>query len=216
MFFTVDPRKELVAFGVRRGRDIINFLGMNYNEDHIVCTGPVGSNGSEVVINTSTRFELKDAKETPITCRRKFIEKNGIRFLPATEISISAEGAAPLIVPLPRDQKFEPSYASQLNEQLNDLERRLANNQTELSNAIGKVDSKYENRIEDFDLSFHMVMRGQYSGNAIPTYDSIGCGNVNSYRKSKCGDSPYVLKRTHIRSGGNCGYAYYTLICIKK
>jgi len=125
VFFTVDPRTELVAFGVRRGTDIIEFLGMNYNDDQIICTGPVGDGGKEVVINTSTRFTLTEAKDTPITCRRKFAQtEDGVDFLPAAEISISAQGAAPLIVPLPRDERYEPNLASDIRERLEASEAR--------------------------------------------------------------------------------------------
>lgn len=125
VFFTVDPRAELVAFGVRRGKDVIDFLGMNYIEDQIICTGPVGEGGREETINTKTRFTLTEAKETPITCRRKYQKtQDGILYLPAAEVSISAEGAAPLLVRLPREEQYEPSLASAIREHLEESDAR--------------------------------------------------------------------------------------------
>lgn len=140
VFFTVDPRAELVAFGVRRGRDIIDFLGMNYLEEQIICTGPVGEGGKEVIIDTNTRFTLRESKETPITCRRKYVQNaDGINYLPSAEISISAQGAAPLIVPLPREEHYEPSLASDIRERLQASEARADQLQALLDQASQRI-----------------------------------------------------------------------------
>lgn len=142
VFFSVTPQTELIGFSVRRGQEVIEFLGMNYDPAYLTCSGPVGEGGAEVQINTSTRFQLFEGTERPIVCRR--IQRtlaDGTVYFPATEISISAEGADPLLVPLPRDERLEPSLASQIREELINLQSRNAVLQDELNRTHARIDT---------------------------------------------------------------------------
>ena len=131
--FSVEPKAEVVGFGVKRGTDPIEFYGMDYDPDLVTCTGPVGERSQEVTIDANTRFMITDSREIPITCRRKYKKTaGGDRYLPATEIAIKAQGSKPLIVPLPTDERYEPSLASEIKQMLADAQEQIRSLQADL------------------------------------------------------------------------------------
>lgn len=145
VFFTVDPQRELLGFGVRRGAGIVDFLGMDYNPDHISCFGPFGRDGTEILIDKTTRFSLTSERVYPITCRRKleFLD-DGTQLLFPTEVSLEAQGRAPLIVPLSREERFEPSFASDVKLRQNAFEAQLLELDARLTTLYQRVGAEID------------------------------------------------------------------------
>lgn len=229
VFFSVDPRKEILALGIRRGDDVINFLGIDYVPDHIVCTGPFGANGSEVVINKDTRYSLTTSKEIPITCRRKYETfedpvAGSVDFLPVTEIALRAEGAAPLVVSLPREEKYEPSFSSSIADNLDAIQNEIAslraesaNSVTALRNLMSESTSRMTNFVSGLSVEHYVIAYGE--GNAWPGTAThfVGCGDLTGKAAELCGTGTLTQNMmSEPRSGGSCGYALAHFTCVKK
>jgi hypothetical protein len=214
VFFSVNPSRELIGFGVRRGSDVINFLGMNYKSEEMTCFGPFGSDGQQIIINDATRFTLTSAKEQPITCRRTMkTAGNGVEFIPETEVAIMAEGRAPLIVPLPRDEVYEPSHSSELKSQLDNLARQLAATKSELADARSSL-SKFENNLK---IKTNIVL---VSDKPREGYSHFKCEDpgwrekFNKYVQNFCGAKQPFVHKMMTTPDGYCGFTYFSVSCI--
>lgn len=119
VFFTAEPQRERVGFSVRRGKNIIDFYGMTYDPAKMICSGPFGNNKEQTIVDDKVRFELKEGTDYPITCSRKiFTDKVGIEYYPADTIAISAQGKAPLLIPLNRENVDQGIFLSELEKRI--------------------------------------------------------------------------------------------------
>lgn len=219
VFFSVNPQKELVGFGVRRGTDVIDFLGMDYVDTHLSCFGPFGDSGKQVLIDKDTRFTLSTSKEQPITCRRTYQSKDGIEYLASTEVSISAEGRPPLIIPLPREEKYEPSFASEINEKITALDARLSTRISNTDKSVVNLLNRVAKFAKNLDVDSFIVTYGDPPRKDWHDFDHawVGCGNLDAKAKDLCkgGILTQSDELTHF-AGGNCGYVVKRYTCLKK
>lgn len=216
VFFSVAPQREMVAISVRRGNDVIDFMGIDYNTDHIVCTGPFGDDGTEVQVDKQTRHRLVTGKEVPITCRRKYDESLGERILPYTEIAIRAEGAPPLVVPLPRDQIYEPSFASGIQQRMDDLRQQLDDERNQRGTDVQALNELLAKLRATTLTKRTYIFRGERRerfGEHLATGIYVQCGDPTTAAQNFCGTDRMGI-RTLSSSGGNrCGYSRYEVSC---
>ena len=219
VFFSVNPQKELIGFGVRRGTDIIDFLGMDYVDTHLTCFGPFGDDGKQIIIDKNTRFTLSSSKEQPITCRRSYETKDGIEYLASTEVSISAEGRPPLIIPLPGEEKYEPSFASEIKSSITSLNARFSAEISRTDQSITKLRNRVAAFTKNLDVDTFIVTYGDPPRKDWHAFDHawVGCGNLDAEAKSICkgGVLSQADELTHL-AGGRCGYVVKRFTCLKK
>lgn len=223
VFFSVHPEKQLIGFSVKRGSDVIDFLGMIYNSDEMTCSGPFGEDAKQVVIDEHTRFTLQTAMEQPIVCRRNLRRSgNGTQHLAEGEVAIMAEGRPPLIVPLPREELYEPSYSSEIRESLKTLRATLSDTQERISKVEMSWKRQFENAIGNFDefkreraIKSILIMRGEHQRMGEPYFRTIWCGDASQFARDYCGDRPNHMEMIYQRSGDRCGYTYYVVSCVK-
>jgi hypothetical protein len=146
VILSVFPGKEKIAFSIRRGRPIVKFLGMSYNEEQVKCTGPFGDNGAEVKIDLDTRFELTTDKVLPITCDRSFHnDGNGGSYADSSDIVLRVEGRDPLLLSLPREEKYGVTYGREIISHIQQIQDRILHlEQALLTNASLISETKLE------------------------------------------------------------------------
>lgn len=219
VFFSVNPQKELVGFGVRRGTDVIDFLGMDYVDAHLSCFGPFGKDGKQILIDRDTRFTLSSSKEQPITCRRSYETKDGIEYLASSEVSISAEGRPPLIIPLPREEKYEPSFASEIKNSITSLDARLSAGISKTEQNVAKLRKRVAAFTKNLDVDTFIVTYGDPPRKDWHDFDHawVGCGSLDAKAKRICkhGVLSQADELTHF-AGGKCGYVVKRYTCLKK
>ncbi|MDE0524381.1 MAG: hypothetical protein OXH79_20750 [Boseongicola sp.] len=223
VYFSVHPARQLIGFSVKRGPDVIDFLGMTYNSAEMTCTGPFGQGAAEVVIDKDTRFTLQSAREQPIVCTRNLEEsEDGTQHFAASEVAIRAEGQPPLIVSLPREELYEPSYSSQIRESLGNLQnaldetkRRISEIDRSFQESLASVTERFDEYSRGLSIMSVLIMRGEHQRMGEPYFRPIWCGSESEFARGYCGDSPAHIEKVYQRSGDKCGYTYFVVSCVK-
>lgn len=180
---------------------------------------------NEVNVGTST-YKIFE-KNFSAFCKRIPIDYgDGREYFPRTSVTfVSNHGAYSVLYP---EEEIEiVQFASMIDERLSNVEERvfqttknLENKIESLSIATKKSDQNIQNslnsHINKLDVKVFKVMVGEHHRFAEPNWQTIGCGNIDSWLTSQCPDYHINKTQVFLRGGDRCGYTYYVATCLKK
>lgn len=143
VFIDVQGGVQSILISVRRGTENAEFTGLRTSGAVIDCTGPVkswgGFSSATVPVTKDTRYSLDTAEEFQITCvRAASSTPDGGHYFEAGEIAVSTSRGG-LVLPIPRDERYSPAFASEVQRELADLKTTSSSIRDDLSARIDSI-----------------------------------------------------------------------------